>query len=433
MIKNIAQRYFLKKDGSILPMAAILMPIVLGMTGFGVDVGMWLMNKRDMQSAADAAALAAAWEVVRGYEDQSVEGLTLAGLGTENYQTYPEYAALKEAIRNGYNPELGGLTISVNEDSTEVTVSIEQDENSFFSPLVFNRDISTLVSATAGLSPQTGDFCLLALDESANGAVTAVGTVDIDAQGCGIAVNSDSNRALDLTGSVVVDIADLSITGDMDVSGSVTLDYDTLDTGATRVPDPYEDLEVPSYSGCDETNFSINGGGAMSPGVYCGGVSISGSGSVTMDPGVYIMDCGNFDVTGGGDLIGVGVSIVLTCSTGDDYGNMDISSSRDIQLSAPDVDEEMAGVTIYKDRDAPSTAQCNMVVGTSEVIIDGAVYIPSDCFRIGGDSDGISLADDPCTRVIAETIEFHGNPFIGNNCDGSAAAEIEKPSVRLVI
>ena len=53
--------YIIDRTGSIIPMTALMLPLIVGMTGFGVDVSMWMMNKRDLQSAADAAAIAAAW------------------------------------------------------------------------------------------------------------------------------------------------------------------------------------------------------------------------------------------------------------------------------------------------------------------------------------------------------------------------------------
>lgn len=46
--------------GAILPIAAILFPIIIGMVALGVDAGSWLITKRNLQNAADAAVLAAA-------------------------------------------------------------------------------------------------------------------------------------------------------------------------------------------------------------------------------------------------------------------------------------------------------------------------------------------------------------------------------------
>jgi hypothetical protein len=421
-ITRFINKYFKKEDGSIIPMTALLMPLLLGMTGFGVDVSIWMMNKRSMQSAADAAAIAAALEIANGYND-SEAGVDV-GVA---YNTYPEYAAIREAIRNGYDPERGDITITINDELTEVLVSISQTQDSYFSALVFDDNAVTVVNAAAELSPSGESFCLLALDEEASGAITTAGNVTIDAQGCGIAVNSNAEDAFALNGSVVIDIGDITTSGDIEITGNgVELDYASLTTGAANVPDPYEDLEVPEYSGCDETNYSASGNATLTPGVYCGGISVTSNGDVELEPGVYIMDCGDFDVTGGGTLLMDGVSIILTCSTGDDYGNIDITGSRDVTLIAPDSGEDMEGVAIYKDRNAPEqNGQCaNKMTGTSGILLDGAAYLPSDCFRVGGDASALSPTQNPCTRIIAQQIEFHGNPGIANNCEGSAANDI---------
>ncbi len=418
-------------------MTAIMLPLLIGMTGFGVDVSMWVMNKRDLQSAADAAAIAAAWEVANNYDDADLDEIDFEEDIEQEYTNYPEYAAYKEAMKNGFDPSTGNLNIEFVENENgfdQITVTVSQEENLYFSRAVFRGDVYTNAAAATVVIVPTGNYCFLALDPTADGAVTAVGNVDLVAEMCGIAVNSNSDSALDVSGNVDIDIADLHIVGDMDITGSVDLEYDTLETNSSTIPDPYKKLGVPDYAGCDYNNKRVNGNASLSPGVYCGGLNIRGNGTVEMDPGVYIMDCGDFQVSGNGDIIGENVSIILTCADDvNDTGSMDISGNKDITLTAPEAGEDMEGVVIYKDRDSPETPQCNKVVGGSAVILDGAVYVPSDCFRIGGNAGAVSPGSDPCTRLIAKRIELHGNPYIGNECDGSAAKDIGEISIKLVL
>jgi Flp pilus assembly protein TadG len=105
------RRYFKSESGSILPLAAGLLPVLVGVAGGGVDVGSWVMTKRNLQTAADAAVVAAAWEIANDYEN------------------YAEYAAIKEAQENGYkaegNNELN-LTIDNSSGVIVVTASIRQ-------------------------------------------------------------------------------------------------------------------------------------------------------------------------------------------------------------------------------------------------------------------------------------------------------------------
>ena len=437
--------YFIGIAGSIMPLTALMLPLILGMTGFGVDISVWLSNKRNLQSAADAAAIAAAWEIANNYDEADLDELDLdedlVGQLEEEEDGeigYPQYAALKEAVKNGFESSRGNMDFRYYSDedgNQRVTVALEQEEDLYFSIAVFTGDVYTSAAAATVVILPTGDYCLLALDTTAEGAIRSVGSVEIEAEECGMAVNSNSDEALQLSGSVDITMKDVHIAGDLDVTGgSANFDYESLETDAGRVPDPYADLDVPEYGGCDYRNTRIRSSRTIDPGVYCGGIDIMSSGNIVMNPGVYIMDCGNFSMTGGGTLEGENVSIILSCSSDvDNTGRIDVSGNPEIDLSAPESGDEMEGVPVYRDRDAPSSNQCNRITGTASVLLDGAVYIPSDCFRIGGNAGADSPDSDPCTRIIAKTIELHGNPNMRNQCDGSAARDIGRISIRLVL
>ncbi len=65
----------LAKDdsGGVLIYTAFAAVVMLGMVGLAVDLGFWYHNKRDMQSAADAAAMAAVLELARGSTTAEIE------------------------------------------------------------------------------------------------------------------------------------------------------------------------------------------------------------------------------------------------------------------------------------------------------------------------------------------------------------------------
>src|SRR6185437_8479083 len=63
--------------------------------------------------------------------------------------------------------------------------------------------------------------------------------------------------------------------------------------------DPYSSLAVPSLTkltSCDFTNFSVSSGtsATLGPGVYCGGLSVSGVNNVYFQPGTYYVVNGDF-------------------------------------------------------------------------------------------------------------------------------------------
>ena len=72
------------------------------------------------------------------------------------------------------------------------------------------------------------------------------------------------------------------------------------------LPFPYYD-DCSSYKG---KGLSIKDDTTLSPGTYCGGITIDGSGpTVTLQPGIYVMVDGPFWVKGGGIVIGDKVTI----------------------------------------------------------------------------------------------------------------------------
>jgi len=54
----LAARYLRDEDGSVLPLTALLLSVLLGMAAFAIDLGMVYVAKAEAQRASDAAALA---------------------------------------------------------------------------------------------------------------------------------------------------------------------------------------------------------------------------------------------------------------------------------------------------------------------------------------------------------------------------------------
>lgn len=419
-IGSLVYSYYHRTDGAVLPLAALAFPVVLGMVGLGTDASMWMVNKRSLQTAADAAVMAAGWEMAMDSSD------------------YMNYAALKEAQNNGYDPDNGGVmtltTVSEDGEGTTLGVTLTQDAETFFSKVIFSGSVQVTAYAESYVSGVSGDFCILALEELDSGSLTTNGSVEVNAPDCGIAVNSADEEAMTMSGNVDVTVSTVRITGDYDLTGSVNLVYDTLTTGVSPLDDPYDDLEIPEYEPCEAGGGGthINADATLSPGVYCGGISISGTNDVEFEPGVYIIDGGDFDVTGGGSLYGEGVTFILTGS-GNSYAGLDISGSKQIEFSAPLEGEEMEGVVFFQDRNAPTgNGYVNKLVGTSDIIVDGTIYFPSQELWFGGDATLMAANATPCTRLIARSVTFAGNPIIGNQCDNTAVRDFGTPSVKLV-
>lgn len=418
-ISNLLRR----EEGSILPTLAISLPVVLGMTALGTDGSYYVMAKSNLQTAADAAAYAAAWEMSQGSEDNM------------------EFMGTLEAERNGFDPEKGTLTLdAVTQTDGQIVVqaNITQTAPLWFFKAVVSKPFDIHVDSEFVVSNDyIGNYCILALEEEAAGAFKVVGNVEIQAQTCGLAVNSFSEEAIDLAGNIDLNFGTVTIAGDYSIrGGSADFSYESLRSHASRVLDPYADLEVPETTPCTNaaikqgTRITGSGTGVLNPGVYCGDLTVSGNNDIILNPGIYIIDGGDFRVQGGGTLTGEGVTIILTNTGAGKWGQLSISGNRIVRLSAPTTGY-FAGVTVFVDRDAPEDAITHSITGTADILVDGVIYTPSQNLVFGGTSSSLAETFEGCTKLIGQIIWLHGTPLLGTDCEGSAVREIGNRVVKL--
>lgn len=410
-----------RTEGSVLPIVALSLPVLIGVTGLGADASLWMANKRMLQTAADSGVLAAGWEIALETDDLIDE------------------AAFKEAVRNGYDPAANGElsldVLSATSAGTTLGLTLTQDADSYFSQVLFDHQIRISSYAEAFIGGMQSQFCFMSLHPSDPDSFTTSGSVVVDVPDCGVAVNSDDAQAMSMNGDVDLNFHEVRITGDYEITGgSAEFSYDILKTGMSPLPDPYAEMEMPDGkehcpNGVKATKYSEST--TLSPGTYCGGIDISGTNDIVFEPGIYFIDGGDFNVSGGGTLYGEGVTFILTGS-GTDYANLDITGGRVIEFSAPLEGEDMQGIVFFQDRDAPyKKNEYNKLTGTAEIIVNGTGYFPTRDMSFGGNNATYS-GDSPCTRMIAQHITISGNPTIGNNCDPYGVEDIGVPLVYLV-
>ena len=399
------------------------------MAGLGVDVSNWYMQKRYLQTAADAASMAGAYE-----------------LANQRTQDQATSAAETRAEENNYDPGASGNTLdtvfgTLNGNQT-VQVNIHAKVNTWFYQVFDSHPVYADVTATSMVNGTTGPYCFLTLDHTAADAMTTAGNATVNAASCGIADNSNNNAALYLNGSAFLNVGAVKIVGNYQITGgAATFDYTSIRTAGSTTADPYASLGLPSFTGCSKSAqkagpTKITGGSAvtLSPGVYCGGITASGNQDITLSAGTYIMDGGDFNITGGGSITGNGVTIILTNSGGTSYGNygaLSVSGGKSILLSAS-TSGAYKGIVAYQDRNAPS-GTTNTLTGTAGLTLNGSLYTPSNAMNFGGNGGVSNFSGAPCTEIIADTISFQGNPQLGNNCSGVGSASIGQPNVTLIL
>ncbi|MGH6948005.1 MAG: pilus assembly protein TadG-related protein [Kiloniellales bacterium] len=414
--------------GSTLTTVALALPILIGASGLGVEVSSWYAARRQMQTAADAAALSGAYELARRDHDQI------------------EPAALQEAGRNGYG-EGGPTGVTVSRPPTggafagkgsAVEVLITSSEDLLLSGVLLDGAVE-IVARGVAMVETTGSACVLALDPTASSAINNQGNVTVHMPGCVLAANSTDPSAISISGNTTFDADSLWTAGNYthDGSATVTMERPPI-TEAWALDDPYADLDPWVPGGCDASNASYsNTTVTISPGKYCGGLSVGANATVTMEPGTYYLNAGDFEVHAQGtvdcacDDPGEGVTIVLT-TTGaiSSIGGVNINAGADIDLQAPsDPTADYPGVLFFQDARADPN-ETSFFNGGADMHLSGAIYFPSQLLTWSGTSD---MSAPTCTVVVGRRVTFIGNAVIDNStCEEAGVEPITISAVVLV-
>lgn len=391
------------RRGGVLIYTAIVTPTLLGFAGLSIDVGLWQANKRVVQAAVDAAAIAGALEVKRTNGNGLIQG-----------------AAERDAAANGFNADGGdvlifryppqtGVAIG---DTSAVEVIIQRSTATMFSRLFMPNAVT--ISARAVARFDIDDTCLWSLNPTMRGAIKIAGGAQVQL-GCGILVNSSDLEALTQSGTSCLSASRLK------VAGGFTGDClnPTPLTGVNQIADPLAALPKPSYlqGACDyDAKIVVNAGETLtlSPGVYCNDIKIVSDGRVEFLPGVYILDRAGLNISAQATVTGNGVTFYLS-ENNNTSNNISIAGGASVQLSAP-TDGDLAGVLFYQDRNSSSSITHNLT-GGSTMDLDGILYFPNNDLTFSG---GAAL-DASSSMLIANSVTFTGNSFVGD-FDNSAAA-----------
>ena len=400
-------------------MFALMLPVIVGFIGLGVEVGMWYKERRDIQTAADAAALSGMFEKNGGGTDAEIIA-----------------AATADATRNGYSAATDTIAVNIGpesgphlDDTAYIEVIINRQLTTMLSQIVLDTAPKAYARAVSGISGGDDEACVLALSPTAQDAISMNGAgSSVNMNGCGVFSNSShASKAVNIqNGTFEVDC--IASVGGINVGGTISTSCAGTKTGQAALDDPYSAIDVPAYSGCDQ---DPSGNQAYAPtssdpdlseGVYCGGITISSGETIFMNPGIYIMDEGNFTVNGGGTITGSGVTIILTASDGSGYGTISINGGGTINLTAPtssdnsgSIQGDYTGMLFYQDRAAGSSSSLNGTInGNSNVELGGAIYMPENNLSFTG---GAEVGSDGCLLLVAQEVSFTGNADIDNDCD----------------
>ena len=381
------------RAGGVLVFFAIAAPVLIGLAGASIDIGLWYANKRLVQSAVDSAALAGALELRR--TDETDANAIHADVET---------AVNLDAAINGYSAGNGDTIVVDTSNSPQVAVTITRPVPGLLSQVVFTEP--TKVAARAVAQADVNDSCIWSLSPSGSGVqVSGNAQVDLD---CGVIANSSDGDGILENGTGCLTTTEIKVVGN---TAGDCIDPTPV-TGINPFDDPLAALEGPPGPYLCDYNFPpfVSAGGpiVLNPGVYCGRLKLNTPSmrSVTFNPGLYILHNASFDIGANADVTGDDVSFYLTSDTHGMGENITFAGGATISLSAPS-DGPLPGILFYHDRNAGDTT--HFLTGGTNMTLNGILYFPSADLQFTG---GSALTES-ATIIIADEVTFTGDAFLG--------------------
>jgi Flp pilus assembly protein TadG len=408
MIRSL-RKIWHDKRGNALIIAGASLPLLVGAAGMGSDTIQWVLWKRELQRAADTAALAGAYAQMQTGE--SVSAAVSAHMTDNNHTGI----ALLSGYPNIAYPADSGTY------SKAVQVTLAMRRTLGFSSMFLRSAPTITASATAALV-NDGSYCVVALNGSSNASITIGGSSQIN-MGCGAISNSTSTTGSVTTNGASYNFVASPVAGVGGMPSSINGATD-IQPHHVAMPDPYAGKYPTSTSGMT-CNKQVNGGATnLTPGCYKD-FKFTGNATYNLAAGTYYLNNTNFDVAGGVTVKGTGVTIILT---GTAPGDVTTNGNSIIQLTAP-----TSGTYANMLFIGTGTTD-NTINGDNSSFYDGAMYFPNSAVNFSGSSGAMTQ----CAMVVANYVNFGGNSNLQNTLthpNGTpcqAATQVSGKAVRLI-
>lgn len=398
-------------------LVAFLVIVLVGMTAIALDGGMLLHNKRRVQAAADAAALAGASEIFRNYP-----AIAASYGSTKDPGDKASKAAFASAAVNGFDNDSASADVEVNIPPKEgpfkgltgyIEVIITYWQPRYFSTIWGTEPIPVRARAVGfgrWGATKIGIIVLdptaqYSLDASGGGAVTVTG-------GATMIVDSNNSAAGRATGGGTLTADNFDITGNY--VGTFT---GNVETGVPPTPDPLRYLPVPPMPPAGTISSRGIGQGnreyTLTPGTFSklpnfnpGDVVILKQASANSAGGIYYIDGGGFKSSGASIIMdsnttgGVMIYNHPTSTKGSEGIQIAGNSTGKVNLS-PLTSGPYAGILLWQDRTSSVPLS---ISGNGDFSLKGTFYTANAQLQITGNGNATIGS-----QYISRTLSLSGN------------------------
>lgn len=429
-----------RKGIAYLWMVMVLV-LLIAVIGLSVDTAYAFLVAQQLQNAADASSLAGA-QLVR---DSAAEARQAAiAIGLENAAAL-DPVQLADNLGNvtggdvvvgwydrgdrEFTPTLTGAN-AVKVVARRTPDSLGGRVGLIFGGIFGTFEVSIERDAIAMIGGGTGSGIIM-LNTEDKWTFRMDGTVTLDVRDSSspdgegaIQVNSHNDWPMKPDGGVTLLAGEINVCAE-DPKEVPEFDGD-INTGVDPLPDPLKDIAPPPPGswGDDQGGVALSTGIEITyppvppasshmgiPITYMSeGISMTG-GTLTLEPGIYVLDGVGLNVTGG-NLYAEGVMFYIVDQTPSDStpSHVKLVGNGEVQISAMEEAEPYTGIAIWQARDNTNEAD---IVGTDQFDLDGTLYFPVAPVNIGGTSDSFSI-----TQLIVDSLEISGSGTLFIDYDG---------------
>lgn len=395
---------FRSEKGNTLVIGAATLPLLIGSAAFAIDTIQFSLMKRQLQRAADSAAIAGAYALA---QNETPATAVDRDLGKNEYPTLTSDEQVDVGSRLGFN-----RTVRVRLNAAPKMALWSY----------FTGTTSPLTADATAAVVDDGEFCLVSLYEGTEPGIDVNGNADVMLD-CGMKTNSRGAEAVTAGGSSNVRASPIAAVGGIDGSRNNFIQPTTLQPYSAKQQDPLAWVPNPTIpSPCSSPLPS--GATLGSNTTYCftsGEVKPSDTTNLGTN-NTIIINGGDLDIKG--DINGTNVTIILTSPSGQ-AGDLKINSGAKLNLTAPD-NGPYKGVLFYRDRRASNIEI--KINGHASSTLKGALYFPSSDITFAGGA-GMNVA---CLQMVGQILKFRGGAELTNECEGGGPSAFRQTIVRLV-
>lgn len=392
------------RRGNALAIACACMPLVVGAAGLATDTIQWTLWKRQLQRAADSAAIAGV------YDRSTSNGATTTVPDTVSHDISINLHTWM-GVKSGYPVVDYPSDSGVMKWQVHVQLAVQQPLP--FSSLFMSSAPTIIANATAASIPSGGDACVNARETSASKTgINITGNAGIYMPDCVMYSNSPSTNSAAAGGSSNV-VAE-AVAGVGGIQESNNWHVDAYRPYSPQIDDPFANVTPnPSDMHCVGTQLddSTNVSAMIASGTNCwSNLRVNSGTTLNLPSGTYYINGGDAFIQG--NLSCTACTIVLTnqsTASNATIGQFKVNAGSNVNMTAP-TSGTFQGLAIYQDRRATDSSPGNKINGNESSIIQGAIYFPNSQL----DYNGTGTTSAICTEFVARRVIFSGNSTTTN-------------------